>query len=364
MLGAIGAIAGMFGSSPAEQERKRLMQENNDRLRELRLSIDNSLNNASGLNRETAAARGLADQFGSKGNSWGLLQQLLQGGKFMDQVKAASQALGVSWDELTQKAKELGINLFDDKGKLLVGAFSQLVQALELEQKRMTQFTNSFDDQKTLANLMNRVLGKTSPTDQFNSTLALLERFAPELAKGLEGIDVATEEGRKKIEEALQALVTQLIAGSITLEQYGDLEGAKQLADIIALLQDSLDGMKGAVDSVTGSLLIVPEWFKGYAARGSAANPMGVPSPTDAGGPASGQGWNQPPGGLSFIPAGSGPVSAGPQDRTPVVNIYGDVLVDAREQTPDELFSAVVKAGRRKAALQTGNPTNWSKMQE
>jgi hypothetical protein len=350
-IGIIGAVSAMFGESPEAAEQKKILRENNDRLRELKFSIDGMLNTASAARRISGNADVLAADAAS-GAGRGLIGMMEAARKTMQDANA----MGAGFDELKEKAKQLGIALFDDKGKLILGAFQQLAEALKLEQERMLSFTKGFDDQSALQDLHDRVFGKTKDADKFNSTLSLLERFAPALAAGLEGIDASTADGRKKIEAALQALVTQLEQGAISLEQYGDLEGAKQLASIIGMLQDSLDGMNNAVNQVTGSLLNVPSWYKVEKQRVAAALPQ---LPGDSGGSTAPVSAGNP-----FVPPGStGRIGSG-STSSPTLVINGDVLVDSRAKSADEMFSDIVRVGRRKAHVKFNNSTRWSELQE
>jgi hypothetical protein len=351
-IGILGALSSMFGESAEAKEHKQIIRENNDRLRELKFSMDGLLNSASASARISGNANALASDAGAIKGAFDFqgLRKLLQDASDM----------GEGFEELKAKAKSLGIELFDSKGHVIIGAFQQLADALKLEQQRLMTFSKSFGDQSALQQLHDRVFGKTTDADKFNSTLALLNKFAPALASSIEGIDASTTDGRRKIEAALQALVEQLMAGSITLQQYGDLEGAKQLAEIIGLLQDSLDGMNNAVNQVTGSLLNVPSWYKIERQRFLNAAPMAAP---DAGG----QGFNPGPiigGAGSFVPDGSiNRIGTGSTSSANVV-IQGDVYVDAQARSADEMWADIVRTGRRKAHVKLGNSTRWSELQE
>jgi len=46
------------------------------------------------------------------------------------------------------------------------------------------------------------------------------------------------------------------------------------------------------------------------------------------------------------------------------VNVYGDILVDARETPPEEMFGAVLKVAQRKAQNRFGTTKLWSQVQE
>jgi hypothetical protein len=203
--------------------------------------------------------------------------------------------------------------------------------------------------------LHNRVFGTTDPASTFQSTLALFEKFAPELAHNLEGLDATTAAGRAAIEKQLQALVLSLQAGAITLEQYGDLQGAQQLADIIGMLQDSLDSLTNATNAATSSMLNVPEGYKVERARFNATAAQAynlAPLPPTVGG-----------GNMSLVPrnASSNVTST---TSNGAVMIQGDVYIDAHEQSPEQIFAAVLRVGKRRAAVTFGDSTQWSRVQE
>jgi hypothetical protein len=120
------------------------------------------------------------------------------------------RAVGLSLDQFKQIAKDAGIAFYDSEGRLVTPALEQLAEYLRKSAIAAGKFNDSLSDQKSLADLRNKVYGKDAPEDALSSTITLLKQFAPRLGAAFDGLDATTEEGRQKIETALQALFEQL----------------------------------------------------------------------------------------------------------------------------------------------------------
>lgn len=367
IVSAVSGLAGLInGQSATQLEQNKILTQNTDALSSLRASLDDDKTASANLRAQQAVGQfNQSSIAGASQFSINFFKDL--NSQAINNLTASLSQFGLTLDQAKDLAKSFGIDLFDSSGHVILAALQQFGDALKVAQQTLEKFTKSYDDQATLATLLNRTQGKTTPADAFNTTLSLLNSLAPSLAKSLEGIDVTTDDGRKKIEAALTQLVLSLQAGTITLEQLGDLEGAKQLAAIIATLQDSLDSLSSAANTVTGALLNVPTGYKVALARFNATDPQYANgssyAPLSPSGPS-----DTTPGGARlptprFAPSSASSNVASASAGNNGVIVQGDVLVDARELPADQMFAAVLKVAKRTASVQFGNSTRWSEVQ-
>lgn len=272
-------------------------------------------------------------------------------------IKRTLKDAGMTFDQFLKIIEETGIKLFDDNGKLIDAAVKQALEYLDAVREVASRLSNSLEDQTLLKELHDRVFGKTSDADAIARELALLKQFAPDLADTFEGLDSTTKEGREAIQKALQELVKQIEAGTITPDMLGDFESIKDLIDIILGVQSSLDSMGEAVDGVTAALMNVPTGYKVALARFNAtAVQQAIVPPPDL---LPRRRW---PG---FAPNDAAASVSSASNITPTyVFEEGSILIDAREQSPEEIFDSFLKTAKRKAAVRFGNSTMWSQVQE
>lgn len=332
-INLISGVVGLFS------HHNQALEDNTRQLKELRESLVDTMG-VKGQQAELDAIQNLRDLYSSPAF------RLAGSGQRNQMIERAVNEAGLSIDQFNKIMSDFGI-VPEKSGQWL----NQLSEAIGLATDAATRFTSTLDDQRALIDLHNKVFQTTEPADVLASTLQLFQQFAPMLEQAFEGIDTTTEEGREQFRAALQGLVTMIENGTITPEQLGTLTGVKDLAGIIGSLSDSLDAMKKSTDAVTGSLTNVPAWYKTAAVRFAAVDPMPAPvRPTAPYAPT-------PP---------QMPVAGYPQvDRAPGegVAIYGDVMVDARALSADELFDAILRVGQRRAGQQFNDPTRWSQVQ-
>lgn len=349
VVAAVGGFVSMFkGESSALQA---TLRENSERLRELRANM--GLNGGVGESRAALQAlqgfRGTA--VGAAAGSNPLLDAMMRGQQEKMLAQMAS-SVGLSMDQLAEIVKRTGLKLFDENGHLLAGAVSDVMEALKLSAEAAARLTESFDDQRMLRDLHDRVFGKTSDADALRRSMDLLKQFAPALAGGFEGLDAATAEGRERIQEALRQLVTMIESNTLTPEQLGKFTDIKQLIDTILGVQGALDALGKTTNAVTQAIVNVPSWYKVASAEWRAADAraaMRRPAPT---------------GGATF---GAGAAGAGAEvtrSRSGAAyNFSGDIYVDAREQSPEDIFAAMLRVAKRKASLTFNDSTRWSEVQ-
>jgi hypothetical protein len=358
MVGAgisiISGVVGLFKHS--NEEVVRALHENSKRLSDVNATLAGGVTGlgaqASGLNVLNEVDRRIKEMIPK--NTLAALSPKVQTALLEQTLKD----MGITMDQFKKIIADTGIELFDKNGRLIYSAVAQAQEYLKAVREAASKLTDSLEDQTLIKELHDRVFGKTSDADAIARELAILKQFAPDLAKQFQGLDATTKEGREAIEKALQALVTSIEQGKITPDMLGDFESIKDLIDIILGVQSSLDSMGDAVDTVTASLMNVPSGYKVALARFNATTPdQLVPDPLDI------HPWRRRFPGM--LPGGSSDNVSSSANITPTyVFEEGSIQIDAREQSPEEIFDSFLKTAKRKAAVRFGNSTMWSQVQE
>jgi tape measure domain-containing protein len=252
--GIVGVGAGLLGAHKKHQEEERarqaLLRKNNEKLAELRESINGSPL-MSGRNLANALPFLHAILTGPK---FGTLTSALQGGKSGSSLSEVEKQYGISAQELGRIAQSMGIELFDSKGKLVAGALDQLNQALQLTIKAATQFSNSLDDIQKRQEAYNKLFHVAdTPANKLKDAFEILQKLSPELVTkmGLNNVNLATAEGRQILLKGLQDIFNLINSGALTPDLLGSFTDKNQLIDAILAASDALDAFKGAVNEVT-----------------------------------------------------------------------------------------------------------------
>jgi hypothetical protein len=333
-IGLLKNFAGLFSHHDA------ILEENNKRLDALRLSL---------VDTGGVGGKRLAITAGENIQKSGLLDSglvmnlAMQRGEFDKIVNAA----GLTMDQFKKMAQELGFDT--TKGMAWV---TQFTEALRISTRAAAMFSQSLDDQRSLMDLHNKVFGLDKPQDQITSAIALLDKFAPQLAKSLEGFDVTTEQGRKALREALKKFVTMIETSSITPEMLGTLSGVKDFAQIILTVSDALDSFGKATDKATASVTNIPPWYKLNLSRWQAANPIAQ------------TGVNRPM--LPSAPSDVRPSIPSPVTGSggPAVVFSGDITVMSTAKDPVGLFREMLAVAQASSFTQFGTTTRWSDIQK
>ncbi|HWK90309.1 MAG TPA: hypothetical protein VNP72_09945, partial [Longimicrobium sp.] len=246
------AVAGLslfqaiFGGG--ESEHDRILKENSEELRRVALELKGFRLTGSTTSRAREAATRLAASTDAL-----TYARPDQRTRIVEEMLAQ---FGMTLEELNAVAEANGIRLLDDSGHVIVAAFDDLAQALDATVVRITRFGNSLDEQRRMRELGADLRNEDEPEERINSELALFKQFAPDLFAqfGFEGLDAATEEGRRALDAALLALFEAIEAGALTVEQLGDLEGLSDLESIIAALAGEMDGLREEFDSLSTSI--------------------------------------------------------------------------------------------------------------
>jgi hypothetical protein len=198
--------------------------------------------------------------------------------------------LGLTFEQVQAIAKANGIELSRD-GHIVAEAFGQLGEVLGINIKLLTTFGKSLDEQRKLVDAQAAISNVTrTPTVDVANELLLLSGTAPKILarffEGLKGIDAESEEGRAKFRAALQKVLDAIVAGTIPIEDFGELMGKDELLQIILNMANALNEASDAADKLTDSLLNVPAGFKVNLAQFRATTPINEPPGTTAKPPA------------------------------------------------------------------------------
>lgn len=373
--GIVGGLSGLLGGSAAaqqeamrlQQEHNRLLGENNSRLTDLAVKIEGG----TGGNAGTISAADLASKIdmtlqaysARTGIGMDQMEEGNLGSAYQELLNAMDpSAMHMTFDQFMAQVKASGIQLFDSAGHLIPQALQQLVQQFDMAAQAAARLTSSLGDQKTLQNLMERVFGKTDDTSKLQDTIKLLSQMSPELGKMFDGLDATTADGRAKIEAALQQLATMIANNALTPEMLGGFSDIQELIDTILGVQDALDGLSKATNAAVNAMTNVPAGYKTALAIFQATAPdngSGLPGIGPLPKVPSPDGHSHPSGPIGSYASS---VKSAQQPQT-VVYQFGDIHIDAKDKSPEEMFAGVLKVAQRQAALTFNDSTKWAQVQ-
>lgn len=192
-----------------------------------------------------------------------------------DRAEDILEEFGLTLAELNAAANRFGIDLYDDKGRLILGAVEQLGEALKLSALSVTNFASTIEGQRKLMDARNEIFDITDPAALLQGQFDFLEKLAPELLKqfGLANLNLTSETGRAVFEQGLRDLIDALAKGAIDPAM---LAGFESVDDFIAYLLEAdraLDGFADAANKASESLTNAVEGFKIAAYRFAATEP-------------------------------------------------------------------------------------------
>lgn len=272
------------------------------------------------------------------------------GGDLQSQIDAITPFLkGITLDQLASLAKAQNITIYDSHGRLILSALTQLETALQNAATAAFSFTKSFSDQSTLAELRDKLAGKTTAQDDLARNVGLIQQLAPNLI-GSTPFDTSTLAGQNAVRASLSELVNNIADGTIASGDFGGFQNLSELTGVIGSVTDSLNSLRTTVDSVTSTMSNVPPGFKIDLARYNATigltAPPTVPSITTT--------------------AGTTPLSPTTVPTVPVsITHTGDVVVQVPgyDKSPQELAVAIRKEYQAQALSRFGNKARWAETQ-
>lgn len=261
IAGGITGILGGIGTLFGDTERSRAIRENSERLRELSQKLDRALNVAD----ITSGAAGIAAAQRS-----GLLESLQMLYHYnpkmaKDHFNEFLSQYGSSVEELSKLAKEYGIQIFTDSGKIIWKGVTQLGEALGYIIEDLAKFGESLSEQRQARELLDNVNDvKETPQHIVQREMELLNKFSPQLASqyGLTNADSSTEEGRKAIKEAIKRLLNDIFTNVLDPTLLGTFANLDDLISIIQNVEGAFDTLNDSLNNFQTGLENAPEGFK------------------------------------------------------------------------------------------------------
>jgi hypothetical protein len=363
-LQAVASIVSVIKDAfddPLHREQVALMRENNLRLAEVALGLQGF--QSSGAGNRTAAGQAAAAALSYKGSGkpgdfsnaaiLGAMETGSMGGLQgqIDLLTPYLKAVGLTWLQFAQIAKDSGFQIFDSMGRIAAGPLAQFAAGMADAVKALFTFSSSFSDTLSLITIQDKLAGKTQATDQFAAQLAALQKTAPNLLPG--SFNTGTMEGQNSLRDALKALVAALQAGTINPADFGGFTNLQDLLAAINPLIDSLNAMNAATISTTSSLVNVPPTFKYALAAFDATqgDPLAQPAALlPGGGPR-----------LNDTAASGRPTGSGTTINITVANI--GITADPTAAPLDEQVDDFLYILRGRALAMFGDANRWSEVQ-
>jgi hypothetical protein len=263
MLGVLGAalpVAGalasigsaLFGKSPEEAERQRLLKENNVNLRNLTDKVgDLARINVTGVELQKYS-NFLADtRLKAIGPQQGL--QGILADPVNRQIGAILDSLHLTADGLKEFAKQFGVTVgTGGGGKITLEDLQNLRDAMA--QAEITQFADTFSGQMAQMQAAINLFSVKDPVKQLELFRKALDGIAGgggALGKAIDAFDLSTAEGVDAAKKALQDLFAQMQAGTLTAAQLGGLT-PQEFLDAIQKTLDLINAGGGDAASGTG----------------------------------------------------------------------------------------------------------------
>lgn len=351
---AVALLKSVFGKSELAISIHEAMVTNNARLAELNQTLLGFNPASAGNQRAAGQALTAAIAGGATGQirileTFGNLQQQI------DQLQPYLSSVGLSFQQLSAIAKNLGINIFDKNGRLIAGALQQLLEAINLNANIITRWNDhSLSDLRDQTVISNAIAGIADTAAQrWKDNIAILIQLAPRLGSQFAGVDVSTTAGQDLARQIMQQILTQIQLGLLTSADLGDLQSLSELISLFSPLADSLNDMKDAVDSVNQVLDNVPDGFKLALAVFDATLPEVPPqgqTPFNFGGLMGGT--DNSNAGLSTA-AGRGGITN---------NFYGDIVLPKGDMSPREQAKGIIREAMNMSVQQYGTPAKWSQL--
>lgn len=249
LIGGLGGVlGGLFGGGPSQQdiiqeERNRILQENNARIQELSDALRERARTAAEAIDTGNIARRLAEAFGNFETSNSSLLQLLG----IPSPEEFLEGLGVSLQEIEKLAEDLGITIRDSAGNLIPDALRQLQEAAVQLAAQIHQNEQRFLQQLELRAL--EAQGLDEEAQALRNVISFTEQlrearkqgFSEEAIERLKEI-IALEQAAEAIERANRARERERQLAEQRARLFADfearrlaLEGKTQQAQIAAI---------------------------------------------------------------------------------------------------------------------------------
>jgi len=262
------------------REQTEIQRENNRNLERLRIEVGGFTGAIGDFRTALTALRGPLDpsRGGTIGAGFTSVQQLIErladiqretdGRSFTQNILGGVlREFGTSLAEVSAIADELNVTLFDSAGRIIPEAFGLLADKIELNIRRLTEWSNTLDDTRQRMELEANVFDFEATAQRtIQQGIAQLQTLAPAIFDKFFGSIDPNNAGQ--VEAALRLLTRTLLDNVASLSgDFDALFGRDELIQIIELVESGLDGLAKAANEVTASLLNVPQGFKLERAR-------------------------------------------------------------------------------------------------
>lgn len=323
IVGLVGAAGGLLGSLfGGDNELKRTMQENNERLQALRDEISGLTERLSSLRQAQEATQALSPtEFA--GIAAVSIFDPSQAERLLNE---RIERFGLTLDELDRIAEAQGLDLVKENGRIVANGFEVLNQVLGLTIEDLTNFGTSLSEQQQVLETRDALgLGPNAGLPDDVAALARTREIElsnlnldPALEAKIAGLDLTTEEGRQAFLEFNRMLFQMAENGQLTAEQLGTFESVQELLGPINDAAIGLQGFDEAVNDATSQLreFNIPRGFRreAIAFQASGFNNVVVDAGISLGGDAL-------------------------QPIEPPLRAIQDILADIREGAPADLLS-------------------------
>lgn len=224
VLGGVASIvSGLFGKSPEDAERARLLKENNQNLRNLTDRVgDLARINVTGIDLQRYS------NFLAQAAQQNI--RLGQNGAFSNdavnrQLGALLDRLGLTAQGLIDFAKQFGVTIGTGGGGKITGEDLDKLRAA-MAKAEITQFADTFSGQMAQMQAAINLFNVKDPVEQLKLFRKALDGIAGgggALGKAIDAFDLSTAEGVAAAQKALQDLFAQMQAGTITGADLGGL---------------------------------------------------------------------------------------------------------------------------------------------
>lgn len=325
----------VFGTNEVMQEWRNIMRQNNQALQNLTVkmegfipgSVDNLSAAAQAMRAFVADGQAFQQLVSNETQKGGFLSGHFSdhaGGDLQSQINAMApflnQAFGktdtmdqldAEWTKLNTIAKNMGVTLTDQWGRIVPKAVQQFVQALNDATQAAFTLTKSFSDQNGLYTLINEANGKTDARASYNAALQAFGVAAPNALAAAGIADPRTAAGlatdnslasENKLRQFIQSVLAQekaAVTSGLPFDpsKFGSFTSIQELNNALGTLISPLNQLTNTVNGVTDSLTHVPSGFKVAYDRFLASDRL-TQAPTAA---------TTPLGGFTPLPAGSFP---------------------------------------------------------
>lgn len=368
--GIIGSLTGLlgtvFGESPADQERKRILKENTERLEEL-TEVTGDLVGAQSSGQNFA---GVAAAIGARGGPAQTGNGPV-GEVGIDILRNELLSRGLTFSDLDQVAADLGITIRDKDGRLLSGGLRQLLAAITSAD---TGLPGDFRSRKR--NVDDEIATGIRSTDSRFQGLLGAGGTDNAISRAISGIDVSTDAGREQATGVLQQLFQDLNAGKLKLSDFGNLsrdDFSELLTDLIGILrsEDAIAGpgnqgstdpvdigddiatsLSTALDETLGEGSPAVDYLAEIARNTAAFSPVGPPSlPAGLRGGVTGSPNITITFGPTSVSVGAGAVA----DPGAIAAAVDSAISDRAQQLVDELLGQAILDAERPSARRRVN---------